>query len=91
MTWACRSADNADFELVLPHERFETDSLHADFNLLVLEDTKGRSTEAAPPNKRRKIHSEEGLLLEIIAKLYSIFGDQEVEDIDGLCHLVESV
>lgn len=70
---------------------FDTDSLNADLNLLVLKDIKSRSTQSAPPSKRRKIHSEEGLLQEIIAKLYSLFGDQEVLDMDGLCHLAELV
>ncbi|TGO14465.1 hypothetical protein BTUL_0052g00020 [Botrytis tulipae] len=89
LLWACRSADNSNLGLVLPHVNFDTDSLNADLNLLVLKDIKSRSTQSAPPNKRRKIHSEEGLLQEIIAKLYSLFGDQEVSDMDGLCHLAE--
>ncbi|KAM0134783.1 hypothetical protein ACHAP3_005339 [Botrytis cinerea] len=89
LLWACRSAENANLGLVLPHMNFDTDSLNADLNLLVLKDIKSRSTQSAPPNKRRKIHSEEGLLQEIIAKLYSLFGDQEVLDMDGLCHLAE--
>ncbi|KAF7872002.1 uncharacterized protein EAF02_009107 [Botrytis sinoallii] len=89
LLWACRSAENSSLGLVLPHVNFDTDSLNADLNLLVLKDIKSRSTQSAPPNKRRKIHSEEGLLQEIIAKLYSLFGDQEVLDMDGLCHLAE--
>ncbi|TGO91177.1 hypothetical protein BPOR_0036g00070 [Botrytis porri] len=89
LLWACRSAENANLGLILPHVNFDTDSLNADLNLLVLKDIETRSTQSAPPNKRRKLHSEEGLLQEIIAKLYSLFGDQEVLDMDGLCHIVE--
>ncbi|QSZ36964.1 hypothetical protein DSL72_009056, partial [Monilinia vaccinii-corymbosi] len=77
LTWACRSTEDTDVELVLPYPQFNVDSLNADLKLLVLKDTKGRSTDSAPPSKRRKIHSEEGLLQEIIAKLYSLLGDQE--------------
>ncbi|KAJ8069456.1 hypothetical protein OCU04_003110 [Sclerotinia nivalis] len=89
LTWACRSTENTDRELVPPHIRFDTDSLNADLNLLTLKDTEARSTQLSPPSKRRKIHSEEGLLYEIIAKLYSLFGDQEIMDMDGLCSLAE--
>ncbi|ESZ94262.1 hypothetical protein SBOR_5330 [Sclerotinia borealis F-4128] len=89
LIWACQSTENTDIELVLPHISFETDSLNADLSLLMLKDTKGRSNKSAPASKRRKIHAEEGLLQEIIAKLYSLLGDQEVMDMDGLCHLAE--
>ncbi|KAI9640177.1 serine/threonine-protein kinase M1 [Ciborinia camelliae] len=89
LTWACRSTENTDLELVLPHMNFDTNSLNADLNLLVLKDTKSRSNQSAPPSKRRKIHSEESLLHEIIAKLYSLLSDQEVMDVDGLCHQAE--
>ncbi|EDN95718.1 hypothetical protein SS1G_11597 [Sclerotinia sclerotiorum 1980 UF-70] len=89
LTRACRSSENNDRELVPLHVRFDTDSLNDDFNLLALKDTGARSAPSSPPSKRRKIHSEEGLLYEIIAKLYSLFGDQEIIDMDGLCRLAE--
>lgn len=91
MHWACQSAENTDFEIVLPHGKFDTNSFNADLNQLVLRDNKDRLSQSAPPAKRRKIHSEDGLLQEIISNLYSLLGDQEVMDMDGLCHLAELV
>ncbi|RAL58649.1 hypothetical protein DID88_003013 [Monilinia fructigena] len=87
LTWACRQTEDINLELALPHLQFDTDYLNADLSLLVLNDTEDRPTELARLSKRQKIHSEEGLLQEIIAKLYSLLGDQEVMDMDGLCHL----
>jgi serine/threonine-protein kinase ATR len=88
----CRACEASQLEVpdLNISESFESTQLDGEFRLLHLGPTDGyHGTGQAPPNKRRKLHSELSLLEEITAKVCSLLGSQNVSNLAGLSEIAE--
>lgn len=68
-------------------ESFDSVELDGEFQRLELESQTDH--HRLPPNKRRKINSELGLLEQITERLYSLLGSQESTELTGLAKVTE--
>ncbi|KAH8588648.1 protein kinase-like protein rad3 [Bisporella sp. PMI_857] len=69
-------------------ESFDSVELDGEFQRLELESQTDH--HRLPPNKRRKINSELGLLEQITERLYSLLGSQESTELTGLAKVTEA-
>lgn len=76
----------ADVEM---SESFESADLDEEFHRLELEHRELHDAYRGPPNKKRKVNSELGLLKQITSKLYSLLGAHDVTDLTGLAQVAE--
>ena len=70
-------------------ESFDSVELDGEFQRLELEHHELHNAYRGPPNKKRKINTELGLLKQITSKLYTILGAQAVSDLTGLAQIAE--
>ncbi len=76
---------------VLSQANFDDPALNAQFRQLGLCTELAVKSDITRPSKRRKISSDQSVLSDVVAKVYSLLGSQEASDLDGLSQVAAYV